>query len=99
MANIHVGDVGTEIVFTFRNEQNQVLDLAGAQTLTATFQRPNGTKFTRNLTAGTRKGTASYLTVLGDIDQAGRWIVQGCVKILAGQWNSDVVEFRVVGNL
>lgn len=97
---IHVGDIGTAFDITMYDD-TKVVDLTGYISLTINFIKPDGTcmpKVAVLKTDGT-DGILRYITVLGDLDQAGTWQLQAVVELATGKWSSDTTKFKVYGNL
>lgn len=103
MADIHVGDVGTQFVITLKDHNGVVLDVTAAITKTLTFQPPRGalTAFERaaNFVTDGEDGQIYYVTQAGDLSAAGEWELQAYVELPSGAWHSDITRFDVVGNL
>jgi hypothetical protein len=97
---IHVGDIGTVFQVTFYDDSTTV-DLSSKTTLQFVFEKPSGATMTKNATFVNdgRDGLASYTTVDGDLDEAGKWRLQGYVVLTGGSWKTSVVTFRVHENL
>ncbi len=100
-ANVTVNDVGTNFIGTVYDEQSQVQDISESYSMQMVFRRPDGTSITKTavfLTDGT-DGKMKCTTVIGDINQIGRWQVQGVVTNSNGVFYSDISKFKVSGNL
>ena len=92
-ADVRVGDTGTEIDFRVLDQDGVAVDVSTA-TLTMYFVKPDGTTLGPKtaqpgsvLAAATRLATAGwcyYITVAGDIDMRGSWIVE-VVYVLGGK--------------
>lgn len=87
---IHVGDVDTEIIIEMDEDLSAISD--------AEFhvQKPDGTEVV--WTADVGSAQLSYVVGSGDLDMAGRWIIQPYVKFtgsLAWEGHGDSVEFEV----
>jgi hypothetical protein len=93
---IHRNDVGTLFLFSFMAD-GEVMGLSDASTVQATFTKPGGATFTRELTLVTdgEDGLAGYNAIEGDLDTAGRWSIQGFVETAQGSWSSDIANFVV----
>lgn len=98
---IHIGDVGTIVERTLKDETNTVVDIGGATSLQFHFQKPDGTDttVTASLTTDGSDGKMRYVSVASTWDQIGRW--QGQAQVQAGTLTlkSDVWEFHVYPNL
>lgn len=101
MADIHVNDIGTELVVVVKDEDEAVVDVSGA-TKTIKLTKPDGVdvpKSAVNDTTGT-DGKIRYNTIANDLDQPGLWQIQGFVEMASGQkWHTKVGSFRVKPNL
>jgi hypothetical protein len=101
MQEIHVGDVGTALRATIRNQSDEIVDVSAATTLELHFVKPDRTRVTQTATLysdGT-DGIIEYITETDDLDQAGFWNIQGYVVISGAPKKSNVDEFRVFPNV
>lgn len=111
--SITVGDTGTEMLFAIQDQSDAYVDIRG-QTVTARFERPDGTTFDRPTTEATAyDGTDTaitaaltahalvrYVLVEGDIDQDGTWRVRAHVTTGgSGSWKSTKDRFTVDADL
>jgi hypothetical protein len=97
---IHVGDVGTQLVVTVK-DNTTVVDISSATAKYLTLKKPDGTslqKSTAFVTDGT-DGQMQYTTVSGDLSICGSWKMQGKVEITSGDFNTDITSFKVYRNL
>ena len=98
---IRIGDEGTIVERTIKDQTGAVVNLAGATSLQFHFQKPNGTDVTvaAILSTNGSDGKMQYTSTSSTWDQAGRW--QGQAKIQAGgvSLKSDIWEFHVYPNL
>jgi hypothetical protein len=101
-AEIHVGDVGTVIRITVKDENDTAVDVSGA-TVTKTFKflKPDGTTVLKAASFNTDgvNGILKYTTLAADIDQSGVWKVQVNVVLAGATWYSTWGEFVVHGNI
>lgn len=69
--------------------------------MTLEFARPDGTTFSRTavLDSTGTDGKLKYVTVTGDINQAGRWQCQAAATIGGWVGRSDVHSFVVRENV
>lgn len=97
---IHNGDIGTIFEVTVY-DGNSVVDVSGALTLQLIFGKPSGNTMTKNATLVTdgTDGKIQYITVNGDIDEDGYWTLQAYIRLAAGNWRSNIADFRVYENL
>lgn len=99
-ARIHIADT-TVFRATFKDEDGEVVSIAGNSTLQFKFRKPDGTAATQNGSM-TGDGTTGEMTFTPDtsfLDQVGNWEVQGYVVIPAGSYHSTVRQFRVYANV
>ena len=93
--------IGYAITVTIEDENGSAVDVSGASTLSMVLQDPsnnNTTKTAVNNTDGT-DGKIKYVTVSGDLDEAGRWRVQcNVIDASTNRWTT-VGHFHVVANL
>lgn len=99
---IHVNDIGTSI--RIQVQENSVnVDISAATTLRIKLKKPSGTLDTHTasfVTDGT-DALMHFITVSGDLDEAGTWRVQGFVIFpsSSGEFNTDTASFKVLNNL
>lgn len=100
-AEIHVDDVGTIFRVTVTDEDGAALDISAATLKQIVFEKPDETTTTKTASLDTdgTDGIMRYTTVSGDLDQAGRWKIQGVVGLPSGQWHTNVDTFKVKENL
>ena len=99
-SEIHVSDIGTILQVTFK-EDNVVVDISSASVKTFVIQRPDGTQLTPVgvfSTDGT-DGILNYVTVNGDLNQAGEYQIQGVLTLTAWTGKSSIGKFQVKENL
>jgi hypothetical protein len=97
---IHVGDIGTVITVTLKDDTTAV-DISGATTKTIYLSKPDGTVLAKGatFTSDGTNGKMYYATLAGDLDQPGHWQIQAKVVLATGTWYSDVSTFDVEDNL
>ncbi len=98
---IHVGDIGTQFIFTMTKGDGTILDVSTASIKNAIFGKPDNTLVTKALdffTDGT-DGKLIYTSQAGDLDQDGEWQSQTFVDLDAGSWHSSINYFVVLPNL
>ena len=102
-ADIHVGDVGTELVVAFVDEAGQAISIATADTLTVTRKKPGtaGALLVKTAVVDTTglDGLARYNTVAGDLSVPGDWQVQGFAVVSGKEWHTAKSTFLVARNL
>jgi hypothetical protein len=98
---VHVGDVGTGLEVTLKDQAGEIVDISGATVKQIIFKKPDGQKVIKDATFTTDGTDAKmvYVTVAGDLDTPGAWSIQGRVVLPAGEWSSDVSQFKVFPNL
>lgn len=100
-ATVHVGDVGTPIRLTIKDEKGAVVDVSAATTKEITIESPHGEAAVHPaaFTTDGTDGKIEYVTVAGDIHEAGTWSRQGYVVLPSGEWRTAVLPFDVEDNL
>lgn len=86
---IQLGDVGTAIRISLAGS----MDLSTAVAQTIRYRKPSGD--TGEWTATVVGDTVEYITVAGDIDEAGVWYIQAYVDLTTWQGTSKAVSLRV----
>jgi hypothetical protein len=82
---IFVGEVGHTFEVTVK-EDGSALDISGASVKQIIFERPSGTTFTEDavfVTDGS-DGLIKHVTEADDLDESGRWAMQGYFTL--GVW-------------
>lgn len=102
-AQVHVGDIGTQIQIKVVDQDGNVVSLAPATTKEICFEKPSGAKVTKTAVFpvggdGT-DGLMEYITIADDLDEAGPWQIQGRVVFVTGEWRTEVDTFRVYPNI
>lgn len=100
-SEIHVGDVGTAIRATIKDEDDVVVDVSAATTKQLIFEKSDCTEVTKTATFYTdgTDGIIQYVTESGFLTVAGVWRVQAYIVLPGGEWKSDIYEFRVHKNI
>ena len=99
-SEVHLNDVGTAFEVTIKDGSDAV-DVSAATTKEIIFRSPAGVKKVKAAsfkTDGT-DGIIQYTTVADDLDEEGRWGIQGHIVLSSGDWNTDLDEFLVHRNL
>lgn len=103
MADIHVGDVGTELVVTVLDEDGDAVDVSAATTKTILLRKPGPAGGVLSKAAAFdatgADGRIKYTTQAGDLDTPGIWSIQGYVVLASGRWHTLTGTFRVRANL
>ena len=101
-AEIHIGDVGTRFLVTINDGSNTV-NLTDATLRQLNFRKPDDTVVYRTASVAgdgsESSGVMFYDTVLGDLDVAGSYKLQGKVTIPSGTYFTDIYTFKVHCNL
>lgn len=99
--NVKNGDVGTVFELTVTDCENVAVDISGAVSLAISLKSPAGvvTEKTPTLTTDGTDGKMQYVTVLDDIDEVGKWQIQGAVELSTGKWSTSIGQFYVDNNL
>lgn len=97
---LHVGDVGTQILVTLVDGSTPV-DLSTATTIQYFIKKPDNTIITVNATLYTdgTDGKIYYTTISSTLDQSGYYVLQTYVIIGVNKWKSDLYRFRVYENI
>jgi hypothetical protein len=100
-AELHVNDFGTVLTFTFLDESNEVVPLAGLTSREIIFKKPDGTRLSKtpSLTTDGSDGKVYYTLASGDFDVKGMWQVQGRAANASSNYYSDVLTFKVFENI
>lgn len=102
--DIHKADIGTALVVAMVDETGAAIDVSTATTKQIWLGKPNSpdatvlTKTAVNDTTGA-DGKIKYVTVSGDLSNAGEWSIQGYVVVAGKEWHSVVSKFQVAQNL
>lgn len=98
---IHVNDVGTIIEAQITDEFGNIVNISTATGLQMLFQLPDGGTFIRTAVLSTdgSDGKMRYVTVTGDLSQAGSWKVQAYVLFSTTSWHSVITTFTVARNV
>ena len=98
---IHLNDIGTVFEVTVKDNSDNVVDISSASVMQIHFARPDKTTFTKTAVLSTdgSDGKMKYETVDGDLDQVGRWRLQGDITLLTGTWSTTISTFRVYTNI
>tara|TARA_Y100001973_G_scaffold105425_1_gene178527 strand:+ start:746 stop:1060 length:315 start_codon:yes stop_codon:yes gene_type:complete len=101
-SEIHVDDVGTRFLVTIKDDSSTV-DLSDATLKQLNFRKPDDSVISRSasfIAGGSQaSGVMYYDSVVGDLDQAGNYKLQGKVTIPSGTYYTDIHTFKVYCNL
>lgn len=100
-AEIHEGDIGTIFRFTVYDEDDNLVDLSRATAYSIVFKKPDCTLLTKTASLFTdgKDGIMQYMAASGDLDQVGKWSIQGIVTFADFVWNTDIIDFKVYKNV
>ena len=98
---IHLNDVGTEFQISLKTCAGVAEDITTATLIQVVLQKPDFTKLTNTVVASgdPTEGIVIYTTILGDLDQVGKYKLQAIVTYPTGKWSSEILTFKVVTNL
>jgi hypothetical protein len=99
-SEIHVGDVGTQLIMTVKDD-GVVVDISSASSLSVIIKKPDGVNYTKIgtlLNDGT-DGKMYYTSVNGDFNAAGNYKIQGIVTLPGGTFYTSISTFKVFCNL
>ena len=99
-SEIHVGDVGTQLIMTVKDD-GVVVDISSASSLSVIIKKPDGVNYTKAgtfLNDGT-DGKMYYTSVSGDFNAAGNYKIQGIVTLSGGTFYTSISTFKVFCNL
>jgi hypothetical protein len=103
LPDVRVGDVGTELVVAFADEDGVAIDLSDAGVLRVFLRKPGraGTVLTKTAELDTdgADGLAKYATAAGDLDTPGEWRIQGYAEVGGNTWRTVETPFPVRRNL
>ena len=99
-SQVHQNDVGTKLLVTVTDNDSAV-DISSATSLSIFLKQPDGDVLEKTATINTDglDGKMYYLTVLGDLDKAGTYKIQGKVVISSGAFFTSISTFKVHCNL
>ena len=89
-----VGDIGTIIELTIKDQDLAVVDISSASTLQILMKAPDGTVTTQTgvLSGDGTDGKMRYVTQAGDWTMHGVWEIQGRAVITAGTFRTRVIR-------
>jgi hypothetical protein len=95
-----VDDVGTQIDVQFR-ENGAPVDISAAIVKQILLRKPASGTVTKAATFKTdgTDGYARYVTVAGDQNEAGEWLVEGFVQLPTGEWYTTTGAFTLRNHL
>lgn len=99
-SEIHVGDVGTQLIMTVKDD-GAVVDISAASDLDVIIRKPDGVSHTKSGTLYTdgTDGKMYYTSISGDFADAGNYKLQGKVVLSGGTYYTSVSNFKVHCNI
>lgn len=97
---IHEDDIGTAFTITVQDD-TAVVNISAATTKQIKFKKPGKDVVTKDgvfVTDGT-DGQLRYVSVAGDLDEAGKWYIQVYLVLTNWTGHSDQGDFMVYSNL
>lgn len=101
MSEIHVGDIGTQILVAVVNQDGGEADLSLAVSTIYSIEKPNGVilEVEADLYTDGQDGMLTYSSVDGDFDVAGIYKIQPRITFASGSYSGSIQSFRVYKNL
>ena len=98
---IHVGDIGTVIEVTVKDEDGAIVNLSTATVKQFIFDKPDGVNVTKTAVFSTDgvDGKLRYTLIADDVLLHGDWQLQVYIENPSGKWHSDTQTFSVRENL
>lgn len=101
-SEIHQNDIGTRFLLTVKDGSDYV-NISGATALEVDFRKPSDTVVTRAANrfddGSAVSGVMYYDAVAGDLDEVGKYKLQGKVYLSSGVFHTDIHTFQVHCNL
>lgn len=99
-SEIHVGDIGTQLIMTVKDD-GEIVDISNAVSLTIIMKKPDGQSYTKTGTVYTdgTDGKMYYASVDGDFNAAGNYKLQAIVVLSNGTFYSSISTFKVFCNV
>lgn len=96
-AKIHVGDVGTELVVVFKDEEGTVIDVSAADDIFLYLTDPDGVIVEVEGVHDTDgvNGKVKYVTEAGDLMSDGSWSIQGWASVGGDEFSALDQPFEV----
>lgn len=98
---LHVGDVGTRLVVTLVDAQEEIVDISASTLKQYILKKPDGTISVLNVTFVTdgSDGQLHFITTSTTFTIAGYYKLQVYLEEDTNSWHTDKVTFRVWPNL
>ena len=101
-SEIHQNDIGTRFLMTVK-DGSDLVNISGATALEVDFRKPSDTIINRSALrfddGSSVSGVMYYDAVAGDLDEVGRYKLQGKVFLPSGTFYTDIHTFKVHCNL
>jgi hypothetical protein len=101
MADLQVGNVGSVIRRTVKDQDGTAIDLSTASPKQFLIRRADGSVVTKSVSftnSGT-DGKVQYTTVAGDLNTPGLYRLQGKFTVGASTYYTNIDTFQVLANL
>ena len=100
-AQIHVGDVGTELVVRVLDEAGRPVDVSAATVLTIKLKPPSGSTVPLTAVPDTTgaDGRIKYVSLAGTFALAGAYAVEGYVEVGGAKFHTEAGTFTVADHL
>jgi hypothetical protein len=99
-SEIHVGDIGTQLIMTVKDD-GEIVDISPSVNLVVILKKPNGETYSKSgqlLTNGS-DGKMYYTSINGDFNVPGNYKIQGIVTLPNGTFYTSISTFKVFCNL
>jgi hypothetical protein len=101
-SEIHQNDIGTRFLLTVK-DGTDLVDISSATALDVDFRKPSDTVINRSASkfndGSAVSGVMYYDAVVGDLDEIGKYKLQGKVYLPSGTFHTDIHTFQVHCNL
>jgi len=87
--SIFLNDIGTLV------NVNVGTDISGATVHRIKYVKPDGTSGFWEATISNSQ-YLQYITIDGDLDQIGEWIIQALITTVSGTWHGEIARFKVL---
>lgn len=96
-AEIHLGDIGTRFELTLEDGDGTAVNISSATVKRIDFRKPSGEVIQRTATFVTTgaDGKLYYVSILGDLDEVGRWYAQPYVEMTGFKGRGAKIPFVV----
>ena len=98
-AYVRVGDIGTKIISTIKDQDGIAIDISSATTKEFTFEKPDGSTTNKagSFTTDGTDGKLQYVFQSGDLNLQGNWKYIVHIITPTAEWHTDMSTFRVYG--